>query len=67
MGGSGAIVDALVRGLEKNGGRLLLRSHVEKITVEDERQGRRANTSPVHFLSYTWPYTSPPLSAQLST
>ena len=33
-GGSQAMVDALVRGLEKHGGRLLLRSHVEEITTE---------------------------------
>ena len=37
IGGSEAIVDALVRGLEKNGGRLMLRSHVEEIKVEEER------------------------------
>jgi len=37
MGGSEAIVDALVRGLEKHGGRLLLRSHVEQILVEGGR------------------------------
>jgi len=37
-GGSGAIVDALVRGLTKReGGRLLLRSHVEEILVEGGR------------------------------
>ncbi|CAN0880616.1 Prolycopene isomerase, chloroplastic [Linum grandiflorum] len=35
--GSGAIVDALVRGLYKFGGRLSLRSHVEKIVVENNR------------------------------
>lgn len=35
--GSGAIVDALVRGLQKFGGRLSLRSHVENIVVEDGR------------------------------
>ena len=34
VGGSEALVDALVRGLEKWGGQLRLRSHVEKITVE---------------------------------
>jgi hypothetical protein len=28
------MVDALVRGLQKHGGRLLLRSHVEEITTE---------------------------------
>jgi hypothetical protein len=33
-GGSQAMVDALVRGLEKHGGRLLLRSHVDEITTE---------------------------------
>lgn len=35
--GSGAVVDALVRGLQKFGGRLSLRSHVEKIVVENSR------------------------------
>lgn len=35
--GSGAVVDALVRGLQKFGGRLSLRSHVEKIVVENNR------------------------------
>ena len=34
MGGSEAIIGALVRGIEKRGGRLLLRSHVEQILVE---------------------------------
>ncbi|GLC53603.1 hypothetical protein PLESTB_000767600 [Pleodorina starrii] len=37
MGGSKAIIDALVRGLEKNGGRLLLRSHVDEILMEGGR------------------------------
>ena len=37
MGGSAAIVDALVRGIEKNGGRVLLRSHVDSILVEGGR------------------------------
>ncbi|XP_044488324.1 prolycopene isomerase, chloroplastic [Mangifera indica] len=35
--GSGALVNALVRGMEKFGGRLSLRSHVEKIVVENGR------------------------------
>lgn len=35
--GSGAIVDALVRGLKKLGGRISLGSHVEKIVVENGR------------------------------
>ncbi|MDB9373943.1 phytoene desaturase family protein [Nodularia sphaerocarpa] len=34
LGGSGAIVDALVRGLERWGGKLLLGSHVEQILLE---------------------------------
>lgn len=37
VGGSGAIVDALVRGLERHGGRLMLRSHVEQVLVEGNR------------------------------
>lgn len=37
LGGSGAIVDALVRGLEKFGGTLRLRSHVDNILVENRR------------------------------
>lgn len=37
VGGSGAIVDALVRGLEKYGGKLLLNSHVEEILVTNNR------------------------------
>lgn len=32
--GSGAVVEALVRGLEKFGGRLSLKSHVENIVIE---------------------------------
>ncbi|ESR44826.1 hypothetical protein CICLE_v10000689mg [Citrus x clementina] len=35
--GSGALVNALVQGIEKFGGRLSLRSHVEKIVVENDR------------------------------
>lgn len=34
IGGSGAIVDALVRGLERWGGKLRLNAHVEKIILE---------------------------------
>ncbi|RID44861.1 hypothetical protein BRARA_I01626 [Brassica rapa] len=33
--GSGAVVEALVRGLEKFGGRLSLKSHVENIVIEN--------------------------------
>jgi phytoene dehydrogenase-like protein len=37
LGGTGAIIDALVSGIEKFGGRLALRSHVEKILIENGR------------------------------
>ncbi|KAJ1292764.1 hypothetical protein BS78_01G015400 [Paspalum vaginatum] len=37
LGGTGAIIDALVRGIEKFGGRLALRSHVERILIENGR------------------------------
>jgi phytoene dehydrogenase-like protein len=37
MGGSEAIINALIRGLEKHGGKLLLRSHVDHIVIENER------------------------------
>lgn len=35
--GSGAVVDALVQGIQKFGGRVSLSSHVEKIVVESGR------------------------------
>lgn len=35
--GAASIVDALVRGLDKFGGRISLQSHVEKIVVENDR------------------------------
>ncbi|KNA03498.1 hypothetical protein SOVF_208660 [Spinacia oleracea] len=35
--GTGAVVDALVRGIQKFGGRISLRSHVEKIVIENGR------------------------------
>lgn len=41
-GGSGAIVDALVRGLEKHGGVVKLGSHVEEILVAGEGESKRA-------------------------
>ncbi|ESQ29667.1 hypothetical protein EUTSA_v10023380mg [Eutrema salsugineum] len=37
LDGSGAVVEALVRGLEKFGGRLSLKSHVENIVIENGR------------------------------
>lgn len=37
IGGGGAIVDALVRGLEKYGGELKLNAHVEEIIIENQR------------------------------
>ena len=37
LGGSGALVNALVRGLEKYGGRLRLGTHVDRVVVENNR------------------------------
>ncbi len=37
IGGSGALVDALVQGLQRHGGTLLLNAHVEEILVEGNR------------------------------
>jgi phytoene dehydrogenase-like protein len=37
IGGSQAVVDALVRGLEKHGGKLVLGAHVAAVLVEDGR------------------------------
>ena len=34
-GGANAIIDALVRGIEKKGGQIFLKSHVDEITIED--------------------------------
>ncbi|MGK7953694.1 MAG: phytoene desaturase family protein [Crocosphaera sp.] len=37
VGGSGALVEALVRGLTKNGGKLQLNAHVEQILVKNKQ------------------------------
>ncbi|MCL2926983.1 MAG: NAD(P)/FAD-dependent oxidoreductase [Trichodesmium sp. St19_bin2] len=37
IGGSGAIVDALVRGLKRHGGQLMLNAHVEEIVIRGGR------------------------------
>lgn len=37
LGGSGAIADALGRGLERHGGRLMLNAHVEQVLVRGDR------------------------------
>ncbi|GAX44270.1 amine oxidase [Tolypothrix sp. NIES-4075] len=37
IGGSGALVDALIRGLTKHGGKLILNAHVEQVLVENNR------------------------------
>lgn len=37
VGGSGALVNALVQGLEKHGGKLMLGSHVEQVLVQGKR------------------------------
>jgi hypothetical protein len=34
VGGSGAVIDALVRGIERHGGSVRLRTHVERINVD---------------------------------
>lgn len=36
LGGTSSIVDALRRGIEKYGGKIMLRSHVEEILVEGD-------------------------------
>lgn len=47
LGGSAALVDALVRGVNKNGGRVMLRAPVESVVMEGGRaagvrlQGKR--------------------------
>eukprot|EP00571_Detonula_confervacea_P006836 CAMPEP_0172316848 /NCGR_PEP_ID=MMETSP1058-20130122/29742_1 /TAXON_ID=83371 /ORGANISM="Detonula confervacea, Strain CCMP 353" /LENGTH=598 /DNA_ID=CAMNT_0013031271 /DNA_START=43 /DNA_END=1835 /DNA_ORIENTATION=+ len=35
VGGAQSIVDALVRGIEKNGGQVIVKSHVDEICIED--------------------------------
>jgi phytoene dehydrogenase-like protein len=37
LGGSGALVEALVRGLTRHGGRLVLNTHVQSVVVENHR------------------------------
>ncbi|MDZ8184252.1 MAG: NAD(P)/FAD-dependent oxidoreductase [Nostoc sp. ChiSLP02] len=37
IGGSGALVDALVQGLQRHGGKLILGAHVEEVLVEGNR------------------------------
>jgi choline dehydrogenase-like flavoprotein len=37
MGGSESVINALIRGLNKHGGNLMLRSHVEQIVMENGR------------------------------
>ncbi|MBE9177405.1 NAD(P)/FAD-dependent oxidoreductase [Oculatella sp. LEGE 06141] len=37
IGGSGALVDAIVRGLKKHGGKLMLGAHVEQVLVANKR------------------------------
>ncbi|MGF1482493.1 MAG: phytoene desaturase family protein [Cyanophyceae cyanobacterium] len=39
LGGSGALVEALVRGLKRHGGKLLLGAHVEEVFVVNHRAG----------------------------
>jgi phytoene dehydrogenase-like protein len=52
-GGSGAIIDALVRGIHKFGGRLALRAHVDKILIENGRAvGVKLQSGQVSFRRY---------------
>eukprot|EP00976_Prorocentrum_cordatum_P071983 1180531-Prorocentrum_minimum.AAC.9 len=37
IGGAEAVINALVRGMEKHGGKLMLKSHVDEILIEDGR------------------------------
>ena len=37
IGGSGAIVDALIRGLTKRGGKIIYNAHVEQVLVEQQK------------------------------
>lgn len=37
VGGAKSIVDALVRGIEKNGGQVVVKSHVEEIVIENKQ------------------------------
>ncbi|KAL7529006.1 hypothetical protein ACHAWF_002805, partial [Thalassiosira exigua] len=47
VGGAKGVVDALVRGIEKNGGKVFLKSHVEEIVVEDGKaKGVRLRKDP---------------------
>ena len=47
VGGSEAIVEALARGLRKNGGRLELRSHVESVDVDGDVDGANGRATGV--------------------
>ena len=47
LGGSGQIVAALVRGLERHGGRLLLRARVRDIVLEGAAQIPLARRPPI--------------------
>lgn len=49
MGGSAAVVEALVRGIQKNGGRVLLNSHVEEASCHQTQ--RTISSAFPHFLA----------------
>lgn len=49
--GSGAVVNALVQGLQKFGGRISLGSHVQNIIVENDRAvGVKLKSGQVNFM-----------------
>jgi phytoene dehydrogenase-like protein len=53
MGGGKSIIDALVRGLEKNGGRLMLQTHVDQVSVAYLHIHRQiSNHSVIRYLKY---------------
>lgn len=57
MGGSKAIIEALIRGMQKFGGRLMLRSHVDEIVVEGK-------TLPDHCCDQFMQHTCIPLCCE---
>jgi len=53
LGGTGAIIDALVSGIKKFGGRIALHSHVKKILIENGRAvGVKLQSGQVSFRGY---------------
>lgn len=67
LGGTGAIIDALVRGLKKHKGRLLLSSHVDTILIEGGRAvGVKLRNGQVGSLQTSSPLMGQPLYDNLN-